>query len=250
MPWLTGCIAVKSPNALDRNRDPEKALKAYVSLGLAYLKKGNMEGASRTLKRAWEIDSDDAQVNHAYALFYTVENEPSQVIKHYEAALQADPELSAARNNYAAFLYREGDFQQALQQLQIVSKDYRYQKRYQSFENMGLCYLKLGQTDKAEEAFQRALQLNFNLPRALLEMADLSFQKQDLRTADFYLQQLDRQAVQPSARQLWLEMLVSKAKGDKNRFASLALALKNRFPLSPEYQRYQKHQRYQKSHAK
>lgn len=232
------CVTIKEPDALERNRDPERALKTYVTLGVRYLQQRNMEDASRTLNRAYEIDPDDPSVNNALALFYTVENEPSQVIKHYEAALKEDPNFSTARNNYAAFLYDQKKYQEALDQLKVAAKDYSYPRRYQSYENMGLCYLQLGDKEAAEKAFKRALQLNPKLPRTQMELADLSFQQGDYQSAAFYLKMLDKLGVKPTARKLWLEIQLNRVKGDKNKLASLELALKKLFPLSPEYQQY------------
>lgn len=236
---LAGCVTVESPDSLERNKDPDKALKTYVTLGVRYLQQRNMEDAARTLKRAYDIDPDDAEVNNALALFYTVENEPEQVQKHYEAALKEDPEFSTARNNYAAFLFRQKRYEEALEQLKVAVKDYRYTRRYQSFENMGFCYLQLGDDKAAEKAFKRALQLNPRLPRSLMEMADISFTKGDHQSTDFYVKQLDKLPLKPTARQLWLEIQLSRVQGDQNKLASLELALKNLFPLSPEYKMYQ-----------
>ena len=235
---LSGCVTVDDPSSLKRNKDPEKAVELYTKLGVKYLRKRDMENAIRTLNRAYEINPDSPKVNNAMALFYTVENEPEQVVKYYEAALKHDPDFSAARNNYAAFLFEQQRYADAIKQLKVAIKDYGYPRRFQSFENLGICYLEIGDREAAEKAFMRALQLNPRLPRSLIEMADLSFQQQQYREAQTYLEQLDKIGVKPGARQLWLEIQISRIKGDKNRLASLALALRNLFPQSPEYKAY------------
>ncbi|MDX1695944.1 MAG: type IV pilus biogenesis/stability protein PilW [Ketobacteraceae bacterium] len=235
---LSACVTVEGPSSLKRNKDPDKAVELYTKLGVKYLQKRDMENASRTLQRAYEIDPDSPLVNNALALFYTVENEPEQVVKHYEAALEEDPGFSVARNNYAAYLYEQGRYQDAIRQLEVAVKDFQYGRRFQSYENLGLCYLELGNKEAAEKAFKRALELNPRLPRSLINMADLSFQQGDYQAAATYLMQLDRLGVKPSARKLWLEIQISRMRGDKNKLASLALALKNLFPMSPEYKAY------------
>ncbi len=233
---VASCATIENPNSFERNRDPDKSLKTYVTLGTRYLQQGEMEDASRTLMKARDIDPDNPQVNNALALFYTIEGEPEQVEKHYQKALDEDPDFSSARNNYAAFLFAQKKYQKALKQLKIVAKDYRYPRRFQSFENMGLCYLKLGDEKQAEKALQRALQLNPRLPKAQLEMAAISFKKQDYQAANFYFSQLNRMKVKPTPRKLWLEIQLNRVLGNKNKLASLELALKNLFPNSREYQ--------------
>ena len=235
---VSGCVTVEDLGSLERNRDPDKAVEVYTKLGVKYLQKRDMENAARTLKRAYDIDPASAIVNNALALFYTVENEPEQVVKHYEAALKEDPGFSAARNNYGAYLFEQKRYAEAIKQLEIAVKDYRYTRRFQSFENLGVCYQETGKLELAEKAFRRALQLNPRMPRSLIEMAGLSFAKSDYMAAETYLNQLDKMGVKPSARQLWLEIQISRIRGDKNKLASQALALKNLFPLSREYKAY------------
>lgn len=234
----TSCATVVENDSFSRNRDLQKSLKTYVTLGMTYLRKKEMALASMKLNKAYEIDPENAEVNNALALFYTVENEPELVSKHYKAALLANPDFSAARNNYGVFLCQQGEYEEALSQLQMVTKNYRYPKRFQSFENMGLCYLELKELDNAKKAFKRALELNINQPRSLMEMADLSFEEGAYRESSFYLQQLGKLKVPPTPRKLWLEIQLSRVQGNKNKLASLELALRNLFPNSEEYRAF------------
>ncbi|MAR90743.1 MAG: type IV pilus biogenesis/stability protein PilW [Pseudomonadales bacterium] len=233
---LTACVT-ETNNPLAQNRDPAKAAQAYVEAGTIYLQKRRMDDASRTLKRAYEIAPDDPAVNNALALFYAMEGEAEQVIKYFERALAADPGFSQARNNYAAYLFKQGDYEEAIKQLQRVVKDYRYGRRFTAYENLGICYLRTGDREAAASAFNRALQLNPNLPVSLLEMAEISLENGDNQMAARYLSKYEAIA-QPSPRQLWLGIRLQRILGNKDKLASYELALKNLFPGSDEYKAY------------
>lgn len=240
---LNGCVTVNSPNSLESNRDPVKAVKSYVALGVRYMQVDNMEKASSALNRAYEINPDSPEVNEALALFYTRQNEPEQVEKHYKAALREKPDFSKARNNFAAFLYGQERYEDAIEQLELATKDVRYAKRYKSFENLGLCYMQLDRPEEAKQHFRRALQLNSRLPRSQLELAEISLAGGDIKGAEFYLSQNYRINPRPSAQKVWLDLRIAQARDDRNKAASAALALKNMFPKSKEYQAYLKSKR-------
>lgn len=233
---LVGCVT-ETNDPLAQNRDPAKAARIYVEAGTRYLQSRQMENASRTLKRAYEIAPEDPAVNNALALFYTLEGEEEQVVKHYEKALAADPNFSQARNNYAAYLYEKGHYDQAIQHLEKVVKDYQYARRFTAFENLGICYLREGDKEAASAAFNRALQLNPNLPTSLLEMAELSLAEGNNLLASKYLAKYESIS-QPTAKQLWLGIRLQRILGDKNKLSSYELALKNLFPGSEEYKNF------------
>lgn len=233
---LAGCVT-ETNDRLAQNKDPQKAVKAYVEAGMRYMQRNQMENAHRTLTRAYDIAPNDPAVNNALALFFSMEGDKAQTEKHYKRAISSDATFSQARNNYAAFLFKEERYKDAIAQLEKVTTDYRYERRFTAFENLGLCYLKVGETEKAEKAFNRALKLNPSMPVALLELAQIHFDKGDHVTAYGYLTSHEK-LVRPSPRQLWLGIRLQRILGDQNRLASYELALRNMFPGSPEYQAY------------
>lgn len=233
---LTGCVT-ETNDPLAQNRDPAKAAKAYVDAGTRYLQDGKMVNANRTLNRAYEIAPDDPAVNNALALFYVAEGEDEQAEKHFRHALNSNPGFSQARNNYAAYLYDKGRYDDAIEQLERVVKDYQYSRRYTSYENLGICYLKVGRKDDAVKMFNRALQLNPNMAISLIEMAEISLEQGDTEMAERYLSKYESFA-QPSPRELWLGIRLQRIAGDKDKLASYELALKNLFPKSKEYEAY------------
>lgn len=234
---LGGCVT-ETNDPLAQNKDPKKAVKSYVEAGMMYMQRKKMDDAHRVLTRAYDIDSSDPAVNNALALFFSIEGDKSQTEKHFKKALSSDPNFSQARNNYAAFLFKEGRYEDAIDELERVTKDYRYDRRSTAYENLGLCYLKVNDQENAEKAFGRALRLNASLPVSLLEMAQINFNQGNNQLAAQYLANHEK-LVQPSSRQLWLGIQLQRVLGDKNKLASYELALRNMFPGSAEYQAYQ-----------
>jgi len=234
---MGGCVMEMSNNSFERNKNTEKAVAAYIAAGMIYLKKGNLGTANRKFKKAYGLDPDNPEVNNALALFYTVEDEPGQVEKYYKVAIKEKSDYSAARNNYASFLFDQGRYVDARDQLLIVVKDYDYTQRYKSLESLAYCYLNLGDVANAERYFMRALQRDAQMGRSLLELAEINFNDGRYQRAERYLESFDRLSA-PNPRHLWLAVRLQRILKNKHKLASFALALKNIFPDSSEYKAY------------
>lgn len=236
---MAGCVVERSSSsALAQNRDPERFIEVNVELGMRYMQANDMPNAQRTLSRAYKANPDHPSVNNALAVFHKLQGDDEQAERHYLQALQSDPEHSQSRNNYAVFLYGEKRYEEAIVQFEQVVNDFRYPNRFQAYENLALCQLKLGRKAEAERNFNRALQLNARQPTSLLNLAQFAFDDQDYTLAQHYLDQLSLLS-RSSPAQLWLGIRIQKALGNADKVASMVLALRNLYPDSPEYQAYQ-----------
>ena len=235
---LTGCMTdVVTNSALERNKNPEKAISSYVAAGMFYLKSGDLAMADRKLRKAYELSPSSPEVNNALALLYSIEGEPDEVEQFYRDAIKFRPDYSAARNNYASFLYKQGRFSEAKEQLFVVIKDYAYVKRHQSLESLGYCYLSLKDKKKAETYFLKAIKRNPKMGRSMLELAEIYFDQKKYKLSEHYLSQFDKISA-PTPRQLWLGVRLQRMLGDEHKLASFELALKNLFPDSHQYDVY------------
>lgn len=237
--FLSGCVIESTNDPMAKNKDMDKALRAYVQLGTRYIQDRNMTQADRVLRKAAAIDDDDAGLNNAWGLFYLVEDDKERAEKHFVKAIKEDPELSAAYNNYANLLFSQRRYKEASEQLLVVSKHYRYEKRFQVFETLGKSYIKLDQPDLAEPAFKKALQLYPRLPGSLLALSELYLNKGNYELSKKYLEQYEAVS-KPSPEQLWLGIRLQRQLGNADRLASYELALRKLFPGSPEFREYQK----------
>ncbi len=92
-----------------------------------------------------------------------------------------------ARNNYGVYLSQMNRLQDAVTQFEIAGAALGYEGRAASLENLGRTYLRLNQTKKAEEAFLRALDVNFNSAIARVELMDIFLaQKNTLAAKQVY----------------------------------------------------------------
>lgn len=225
---LTGCSA-RPEQPLSSDEAVAKSVSSYTRLGFAYLERDNRERAKRALVKALSLDEDSAQALHGMALIYQREGEAELAERYFQQALDEGGQFSVARNNYAAFLYQQARYREACDQLQQTVSDTLYVNRPLAFENLGRCHLQLKQPQQAEAAFKKALQLDRNAERALLELALLKQQQNQLPDAWGYFQQ-HMKVAKASERSLMLGIRLAEQLGkpaERSRYLSQLSQLKS-----------------------
>lgn len=240
---LGACVTETSHSVYGKEYAPEEAVKSRVDAAMEYLRKGDSDNALRHLRVAYEIDSQSAAVNHALALTHQMIGENALAEKQFRAALRADSSLTAARNNYAVFLYSQSRFNEARRELRRVTEDTLYTGRAAAFFNLGQCELRLEDTAAATAAFEKVLLLDRGHGGAMLELAQMGLAAGDFTGAQKYYQSYTMLHTQ-SARSLYMGIQLARQFGEDDKLASYALALKNLHPHSVEYQRYRQESSY------
>lgn len=228
---LAGCVTETSGPQL-KPASPEKQMQTLVDLGIGYIRNGEYSRAKDNLNRALTIDPDSPQVHNAFGLVFQLEGETKLADSHFRQAT-SDKSFTRAFNNYGAFLFAQGRYREAIDQLNVAANDQFYPNRPQVYENLGVAYAQLGEMSNAEDAFIRATKLNPTQGRALLEMADIRYKQQNyVESRDYYRRYVNSSS--QSARSLSLCVRLARIFKDENSEASCALTLRNIFPASNE----------------
>ncbi|MDH4555194.1 type IV pilus biogenesis/stability protein PilW [Pseudomonas sp. BN417] len=233
---LAACVSTGHVDPMKTDKGRDAARDAYIELGIGYLKEGSTENAKVPLKQALELDPSNADAHAALALVFQTEREPELADQHYRKALSARSDARIL-NNYGGFLYEQERYKDAYERFQQAAEDNLYPERSRVFENLGLTALKLNDPALAKQHFDKSLRLERRQPRALLEMAQLSFDEKQYVPARDYYDRFTRISPQ-NARSLLLGSRLATIFEDRDQAASLGLQLKRLYPGTPEYQQY------------
>jgi type IV pilus assembly protein PilF len=239
---LAGCVSGGAGDPLASHQGRVEAGRAYVQLGLGYLQQGLTEQAKAPLAKALTLNDRDADAHAALALVFQAQGEPALAEEHFRQALAQRANDTRIRNNYGSFLYAQGRFSQAEQVFRQAGADTLYPERSRVFENLGLTAMKLGRPEQAREYLEKALQLNPRQPRALLEMAELSYENRHYVPARDYYDRFS-QLSDPQARSLLLGSRLARVFAEPAVVAELGQQLQRLYPGTPEYQQYLSEQR-------
>ncbi|MDH1265093.1 type IV pilus biogenesis/stability protein PilW [Pseudomonas sp. GD03944] len=234
---LTGCVSTGDVDPMRTEKGRNDARDAYIQLGIGYLQQGASERAKVPLRKALELDSSSADAHVALAMVFQMEMESELADQHFRRALSQRPDDARLLNNYGGFLYEQKRYQEAEERYRQAAKDNLYPERSRVFENLGMTLVMLNKREEAKTYFERSLRLNSRQPRALLEMAVMSYEDKQYVPARNYYDSYSQISAQ-NARSLLLGTRLATIFDDRDRAASLGLQLKRLYPGTPEYQQY------------
>jgi type IV pilus assembly protein PilF len=230
---LGGCATTTTgPNIRPRSETNDVAI-ANLNLGVEYMRRGDYERALEKLDKARLADPSYAPTYNTYAVLYQQLGDSARAEQNFRKALHLEPGESATLNNYGRFLCQRGRYQEAQKAFADAAANPLYETPDIPIANGGACYLATGQPEEAEKFFRRALEINPELPLALLQMAKLNFDQKKYLPARGDLQRYVA-AAPHTAESLWLGIRIERELGDRNAVSSFALLLRNQFPDSNE----------------
>lgn len=235
---LLGACVTTERGGVGTKADKAKALEYSLLLARNYIRVGNWEAAKRHLKAAIEIDDSSAQVYEAMALVLQNTGEFSLAEENYKKSIKIDSRFSRVRNNYAAFLYQQHRYEEAVEQLELVVADTLYNKRSSAYISLGKSYRQLEKLPEAEQAFYRAHLMAPGNTALLFQLADIYFRLGQFPESQKYYDAYHSQVKQQPASSLWLGIRLADKFGDNDSMSSYSLALKNLYPRSKEYLEY------------
>jgi len=229
---LAGCATVPSAEQTAE----QKAARANTRLGAAYLRQGQYEQALDRLTKAVRQDPGYAEGHSVLAVLYERLGQHADAARHYRRSVELAPQESSLLNNYGQFLCERGRLDEAEQYLRRAADNLLYRTPEVPLTNAGICMLRAGREQAAEDYLLQALRANPSFARALLPMAELRYRAgEPLSARGFYQRYL---AVAPQTPEsLWLGIQIERALGDLDAAGSYSLLLKGRFPDSPQAQK-------------
>jgi len=220
--------------------DP-KAAEINMRLGLNYMQRGDYKTALEKLERSLQQDPNLPSTHNTIALLYQRLRETDKAEEHFLQAVKRAPDYSEAQNNYGVFLCQQQRYEDAEQRFLSAVKNPLYVSRAQALENAGVCVARIPDIEKAENYFRQALQINSNLSKSLIQMANISYQRNDYMQARAYIQRY-QSVSQWTSQALLLAIKTENQLQDQDAVASYALLLRARFPDSDETQQVKKGQ--------
>lgn len=145
-----------------QQQSADRAHIAQIRTAMAgqYLLVGQLDEAKRQLDVAMAADADFAPSHDMMGVLLQSEGsaENLQLAEGYFLkAIQLDPNFMRAYNNYGVYLSQMGRTKEALTYFERAGSSLGYEGRIQALENLGRTWQKLGDRQRVQEAFSRAV---------------------------------------------------------------------------------------------
>lgn len=245
--FLSGCTTTSSSftspyssakkDDVGGDYDRQKAADTRLNLGLRYLSQGDYEKAKFNLEKALEHNPESEDVHRGFAWFYEKVNEKELAKKHYNQALKLNDKNPSLLNQYGVFLCRNKQLKESLEMFEASANIVTNNDVSGTYENAGTCNLMVGENDKAEVFFRKALNHNPEQRDSLLGMARIEFDKGRFERTRSYISRYEKVA-KHNSRSLWLALRTESHLGNMDGAASYAIKLENFFPDSEETATY------------
>jgi len=229
---IGGCASSGRDDPFNRASN-EEASAANARLGASYLQAGNLQEANERLKRALELDPENADAHAAYAILQMRLEEPEKAEHHFERALDIDPDSPRLKNNFATMLCDRGEYDRAIDLFLQAADDRLYETPAFAYDNAGTCALDAGRDEEAREYLVQARKSDPGFQRPVIKLAELAFEDGDADEAAGYLETY-HDLGRASARSLWLGVRIERRRGNPDEAERYGKRLVRNFPDSEE----------------
>ncbi|MGA9575338.1 MAG: type IV pilus biogenesis/stability protein PilW [Lysobacterales bacterium] len=226
---LLGACASQQPKDPYDETKTQKAVISNTSLGLEYMNRGQYEVALGKLKKAVKEDPHYAPAQTVLAVLYERIGEVELAGKHYKKAYEASPKNGDVNNNYGTYLCQHGKQEEAIEHFLAALDDPFYSSPSIALSNAGSCAISEGNYAKAEEYLRAALQIEPDLPDALMNMSRLSFEQKNYLIARAFMQRYEAVS-EYRAEALLLAYRIEMAANNAMAANAYKLMLEQNFP--------------------
>ena len=229
---VSGC-AHRGPAS---GRTSEQAATTNMQLAIEYMKLGKMSTSRDYAERALSQAPTNANVQFTAALIYERLGDMQKAERAYSAAARLGRQDPNIQGNYAGFLCRTGKAAEGEKIFGEVAQSPLYTTPEVAWVNAGVCVHSTGNAVDAERYFLRALAIRPNMPEALLQSANLAFERGDSAQAMSEVQRY--LAANPATPEiLWLGFRAEAKRGNSGAAAGYARRVQTEFPNSEQAQR-------------
>lgn len=216
-----------------RQYDHSKVALANLKLGIGYMQEGLYEKALEKLNRAREARPDYPPIYSALGVLHQKLGVYDVAEDNFKKAIKLNPKDSSTLNNYGLLLCQTLRYEEADEIFLKAVNNPLYATPELAYNNAGTCAFNNGQIELAENYFKEALKRDPGIGPTLIQMSELSYGQENYMPARGYLKRY-LEYNKPSAKSLWLGIMIERELGDKDAVSSYALLLRNQFTESKE----------------
>lgn len=226
--------AERDQNNPQKSRDTQalEVAVANMNLGVEYMQQGSYENALIRLKRSLRAKPDFAPSHNVLGLLYQRLGDPVESENYFKKAISLDPSDSSTYNNYGLLLCNQDRDDEAEDLFLKAANNPLYDSPEIALTNAGTCVID-NKPEAAENYFRQALNKNPRFSYALLQMVEISFNRNEYELAHQYLKRF-QDNTRHTPKSLWLGIQICKNLGYKDDVSSYALLLRNQYPHTEE----------------
>jgi len=130
---------------------------AYLNVGIALVKNGQIDGGIVYYQKALEIDPNDATANYNLGTALMSANRAAEAIAHFQKVLELNPKDAETYNNMGSAFYQTGRMNEAIACYKKVLE--LNPANVAAYSNLGTALCQMGRMDEAVGYFKKSLEI-------------------------------------------------------------------------------------------
>jgi len=228
---LAGCMT-NTEKPLSKP-EPERAAEINLEIGLDYLRKGNLAQAKEKIDRSLEQNPRNSKAHITAGMLYERLGQPDRAETHFAKAVQLDPENPEIKNTYGAYLCQKGKYDRGEKMALEAAANPLYRTPEIAYLNAANCARNDGDLERTEQSLRKALAVRPKFSEALIQMADLAYNRTDYLIARGFLERY-LEVGRSNAASLWLGVRIERSLGNAEAAQNYADRLKLEFPRAAQ----------------
>lgn len=212
----------------------QKRASIRMQLAVGYYQQGQHKVALEEIRQALLIYPDMVDAYAVRAVIFMDTGEKQLAEDNFLQALKLSPGNVDVENNYGWFLCQNGREKQGLAYLDRVINNPAYANLGKTYNNAGLCSLRMKDSPRAEKYFIEGFKQDPSNPGINANLAKILYDRGEYGQARFYINRVIKFDVL-TADVLWLAIKIEKRLGDEAAMTGYATQLRRRHPGSREY---------------
>ena len=247
--WLAGCAGSSGLSSASSTRgdiltesdEPENRRRARLRLELAsgYFEQGQINVALDELKQALVIDPNYVDAHNLRGLVYMRLNDVALAEDSFKRALAINPRDAGVAHNYGWFLCQQARYPEASRLFELAIANPTYQNPAKSLMTQGMCQVRAGQRQQAEQNLSKSYDLDAGNPVTGYNLSTLLFERGELQRSQFYIRRLNNSEL-ANAETLWLGIKIEQRLNNLDAVQQLGGQLQKRYGQSKEAGLYEK----------
>jgi type IV pilus assembly protein PilF len=217
--------------------DGRRRARIRLELAANYFQQGQTNVALDELKQALAADPTFADAYNLRGLVYMRLNDNALAEDSFRRALSLNPRDGDVMHNYGWLLCQQAKYNESTAMFSRAIATPGYAGAPKTLMTRGICQAQAGQLAEAERSLSQSYELDAGNPVTGYNLANLLFQRGDLKRSQFYIRRLNNSNL-ANAETLWLGIKVERALGDREAMLQLASQLTRRFGGSREAAAY------------
>lgn len=216
--FYLSCLLLFSCASVEKKEERLQSANAHIELAVSYLSQNDFPSAFEQLEKSRAIEGNNAELDHAYAIYYQKIGSGDEAEVFFKAALKKEPNNPRFNNNYGVLLSQLGKYDDAYKSFEIAYINKEYIQRSSAYENYGDAAQLDLDYERAIGAYEQALALDPDWFILRVKLAKSHYNNADFNQSynyfSTYMDNLRRLNLSPSAEDLELGIGIAAALKD------------------------------------